>query len=483
MSLAQAAAVVALFSFAASAQEAVKPVPQEPSKEEREAVRKDDPPRLPPQAPKMEVPPKPVPQEPSKEEREAQRQEKPGEPATAADWARQERQKEGLPTSPPPVEETPAAPKPAEPKPEPPAAPAAEKRGVIGLGSPAIGAPGGLASAAAPPSHLISLSGYAILAASWTQQDAQLLYVGRNNGFALANARLQLTARPADSIWMFVSLDGAVAQVNPQDPVQGSRDVRLKDAYGVWAPAGHLRLQAGQFKAPQGVEELMEEVEVRFVSRSILTTGVGAPFGYAAPTMNMGRQLGIGLGTDRVPLGEGGIIAQVALMNGNGESQLYNDGTYPSAAARVAYDFRGVSLGVYGTFQPRLLGAQPNVFRDNVFGLGADVVVRRGPLHAMLLAQVRSTRHVTSRAPDEVGLGISGEAAWRFDFIEPALRLTFHDPTDQVPTDSLIYVTGGFNLYAPGAPGRLSVNFTHRIEQSGRDLSNSGLELAAQVRF
>src|SRR5437588_225359 len=141
----------------------------------------------------------------------------------------------------------------------------------VGLGSPAIDAPGGLAGAAAPPKHVLEISGFAILGASWTQQDSSLLYVGRNNGFTLADARIELTAKPAEVLWLFLSLDGAVAAPSGSDRTQGTREVRLKDAYGVWAPGHSLRVQAGQFKAPQSVEELLEETDIKFARRSILS--------------------------------------------------------------------------------------------------------------------------------------------------------------------------------------------------------------------
>src|SRR5438552_2511988 len=114
----------------------------------------------------------------------------------------------------------------------------------VGAGSPAINPPGGLASAAETPKHAIELSGYAMLNGAWTQQDPQVLSIGRNNAFALGDARMELTARPTESLWLYLSIDGAVPVVG-QDPTQGRRAVELKDAYGVWAPSGHLRLQAG----------------------------------------------------------------------------------------------------------------------------------------------------------------------------------------------------------------------------------------------
>lgn len=457
-----AAALAVTFAPAARAQEeAVKPVPQESTEAERAAARAG-----------ADAAPNPL-------------------PVTAAEWARQQRVKEGLPVGEEPAQaaapEEAARPVPQEPTQEERAAVRTEQAqgapAAVGFGSPALDAPGGLSSASAPPRHLLELSGYAILTAAWTQSDPQLLTVGRNNGFALGDARLEITARPADKLWLFLSLDGAVAQPSAQDPIQGQRVVSLKDAYGVYAPGGHLRFQAGQFKAPQGVEELLEETDIKFASRSILSTGVLPANGYAADPLALGRQLGVGVGTDRVPLGPGGLIAQAAVTNGNGLNQLYNDSPFPSASARVAYDVHGISIGVWGAFQPRLTGTQPNVFRDNVFTGGTDMRLDRGPLHLMLLAQLRNTHHVTSRAPEEQGLGVSGEAAYRLGIVEPALRISYLDPISQVPTGAVTWVTGGLNFYLPGTPGRLSLDFTHRAEKAGRELDNDGLEAMAQVRF
>jgi len=126
-----------------------------------------------------------------------------------------------------------------------------------------------------------SRSPVTILNGAWTQTDPNLYAVGRNDGFALGDARIEITGRPTDSVWLYLSIDGATPVVG-SDPTQGTRIVTLKDAYGVWAAGGHLRVQAGQFKAPQDLEELLEETELKFVSRSIVSTGVDAPFGYKA---------------------------------------------------------------------------------------------------------------------------------------------------------------------------------------------------------
>jgi hypothetical protein len=101
----------------------------------------------------------------------------------------------------------------------------------------------------------------------------------------------------------------------------------------------------------------------------------------------------------------------------------------------------------------------------------------------LLLAQLRNTRHVNLRYSD-LAFGVSGEAAWKIDgWIEPALRVSYYDPNNNIPIDVLLYTTAGVNFYVPNAPARLSLDFTHRIQQSGRELDNDGIELSVQVRF
>jgi hypothetical protein len=358
----------------------------------------------------------------------------------------------------------------------------------VGLGTPALDAPGGLASAAQVPSHPLEISGYAILGGAWTQSDQNLLTVGRNNGFALGEARLEVTGRPTDTLWLYLSFEGA-APLAGTDPVAGRRGVELRDAYGVWSPGAHVRVQAGQFKAPQDVEELLEETEIKFAQRSIVSQGTGAPFGYDAQGLALDRQLGLAIGTDRIALGTAGLTAQLAVMNGNGQNQQLNDTQYPSAVARVAVDLQQkLSLGVDGYFQPRGSGTQPSYVRDNVVGVGADARYQSGPLHLMLLAQLRNTHHVTlGTFPDERALGLSAEGAWKFPLlggaIEPAVRVSHLDPSDKQAASAITWITGGVNLYPPHAPARLTLDFTHRMEESGKSLDNDGVELAAQVRF
>ena len=88
-----------------------------------------------------------------------------------------------------------------------------------------------------------------------------------------------------------------------------------------------------------------------------------------------------------------------------------------------------------------------------------------------------------SDQPDETALGYSVEGAARLWFIEPAIRYSYLDPNDTIPTAAVSELTAALNFYAPLAAARLSLAYTHRGQQPGRELHNDGLDLSAQVRF
>ncbi len=366
---------------------------------------------------------------------------------------------------------------------------------IVGLGSPALNAPGGLAGAAAVPAHPLELSSYFILNGQWVQQDPNYLYVGRNNGFSLADARIEVTGRPTENLWIFLSMDGAVANRSATDPSQGNRIVALKDAYGVYSPGYHLRIEAGQFKSPQDVEDLLEETEIKFPTRSLLTDGLHTPAGYETNGLALDRQIGVALGTDAIPLPFGSIIAQVMVSNGNGPNALFNNTSIPGVIGRVAVGLFGIaSIGADGYFMPQATGTQPDLFRDDWYGAGGDIRVEWNGIHVMGLIQWRDTEHLTSGAPDEHALGYTLEAAYRLPgflhFLEPAVRYASLDPSDAIvdangnDIATVESLDVALNLYAPGTGnGRLSISYVHRMEDPARALQNDGVDMSLQVSF
>jgi hypothetical protein len=381
------------------------------------------------------------------------------------------------------------APGPSGDAPARPSGPSDPGSPLLGFGSSTLDSPGGLASAAAAPRHPLELSAYFTLGGQWLQQNTATWLVGQHNGFVLADARLEIAARPSERFWLFLSFDGAVAQASPADPAQGSRTVALKDAYGIFAPGWHLRLQAGQFKAPQEVEALLDETELKFPTRSIVTEGQHPPAGVEQGGLSLGRQVGVALGTDAIALPFGSLAMQAAVTNGNGPNQLFNDTTSPALSARVALGLFGlVSLGADAYALSRATGTQPLVQYDDLTGFGADVRLRWNGLHLMALVQGRTTKHTTTGAADESALGYSVEAAWLLaGVLEPAVRYSLLDPSDKLPVAKVSELTAALNVYSFGTLGqgvaRLSLAYTHRTEEPGRQVANDGFDLAAQLRF
>ena len=106
----------------------------------------------------------------------------------------------------------------------------------------------------------------------------------------------------------------------------------------------------------------------------------------------------------------------------------------------------------------------------------------------MGLVQSRTTKHTTLGSADETSLGWSAEAAvLLFGFLEPALRFSVLDPSDKLPVQKVSELSAALNLYSFGAVGqgvaRLSLAFTHRGEEAGKQIANDGVDLAAQIRF
>ena len=195
------------------------------------------------------------------------------------------------------------------------------------------------------------------------------------------------------------------------------------------------------------------------------------------------------LGTDAVALPFGSVAAQVAMTNGNGPNQLFNDTTTQSVSGRLAIGVLGhASLGVDGYYTPRATGTPADRQYDDLYGVGADRRVQAGPVHLMGLVQSRTTRHVTLLAADEASLGWSVEGAvLLFGFLEPAVRYSLLDPSDKVPQNKVQELTAALNLYSFGAAlqgvARLTLAYSHRTEEAAHQLPNDSFDLAAQLRF
>src|SRR5688572_14542363 len=127
-----------------------------------------------------------------------------------------------------------------------------------------------------------------------SQNDPNVQFVGRDDGFELQNARLGARGKLGDKASFVVSIDGAVderAQINSPD---GKLKVGLRDAFAdvVIGAGGALFARAGFFHSLVDPESLIPDTQRAFVDKPLESRGVRATEGYQTQGLTPGRSIG-----------------------------------------------------------------------------------------------------------------------------------------------------------------------------------------------
>lgn len=308
--------------------------------------------------------------------------------------------------------------------------------------------------------------------------------IGSNSGFQLINARLGVTLRPAEGLEATVSIDGAVQQRDPGDPLRGERIVALRDAYLEYSPYEFLRIRAGQFKAPFNAETLLPDNALPFITRSVLTRGILPPEGPIQEGLTLDRQVGVQLSSARLG-GKVGFEYALAVVNGNGANALFNDNNDVAPVARLAVSYDSlVSVGLNGFYNRLSLGPAPRITETHL-GYGGDVTVSVGGLHAMGMFLMRSVGHPDTDLPTEEGMGALGQVRYHFESIglEAGARVAWYQPSGALAFAERTEVTGMVGYRAARFPARILLQYTHRIEDAAVEIGNNSVDLLGQVTF
>ena len=308
--------------------------------------------------------------------------------------------------------------------------------------------------------------------------------IGSNSGFQLINARLGLTLRPAEMLEATVSIDGAVQRREPGDPLRGERIVALRDAYLEFTPYEFLRIRAGQFKAPFNAETLLPDNALPFITRSVLTQGILPPEGPVQEGLTLDRQVGVQLSSARLG-GKVGFEYAVAVVNGNGANELFNDNNSIAPVARLALSYDSLlSIGVNGFYNVLSLGAAPRI-TETQLAYGGDVTLVTGGLHAMGMFLVRSVGHPDTDLPTEEGMGALGQVRYHFESLglEAGARVAWYQPSGALAFAERTEITGMVGYRAARIPARILIQYTHRIEDAAVEIGNNSVDLLGQVTF
>ncbi|MBK7538417.1 MAG: hypothetical protein IPI49_24245 [Myxococcales bacterium] len=349
---------------------------------------------------------------------------------------------------------------------------------------PALPAPQADAPSAAPTWQPF---GYLRLQAALVQNDANVAFIGRSDGFDLQNARLGARGRLGQRAAFEVSIDGAVDERDQVNLPNGRLRVGLRDAHVDLPIAAELAVRAGRFEPWFDPEARDGDTERPFVDRALDSRGVLATEGWQAAGLTPGRSLGVAARWQRGKPWQGsGVAAEVSAQNGADEFASGNDND--ALALSLAVRAWSAGLGwvqVAGRYNPRTEGDQP--FRQDetdlagALGMGASL----GPVRLGAGAVLMRTTFATTGGGAQRAWGAHGQALVRVPaaglLVEVGYRFAILDPSSLVLTDRVMEHTAGAVLSLPRLRARILAGAVHVAEQAARTLRNDRLEAVLEV--
>lgn len=339
-----------------------------------------------------------------------------------------------------------------------------------------------------------TLFGYLRAGYDYTFKDDRYSFIGRNNGFVLDSARVgvQGEARPYN-VTFRVSFEGASDVLTAPNTPLGTLSVRLRDAFARWDPFPFVGLQVGQYKAPFQEEELRGTQTLLFASRAVGVEGVAPGRGFQLPGIELDRQLGVMFSPIKPIGGDVGVSYYLMVMNGNGSNQLLDDNGKVGLVGRTELDIlKYARIGAAVFHNERTVGAPPNLYNEEDFGLTGDVGVHAAGFEVFGAVTRVRTVYPTVGTSARVQLAFHGQVGYRFEIerlqITPAYRYAYFHPWQDgggagFDAFKLQYNTFGVRLAHAKLPVTAWLNYTLTGEEPVRKLSNDRIELLGQVTF
>jgi len=339
--------------------------------------------------------------------------------------------------------------------------------------------------------------GYLRLQYRAIQNDPNVEFVGRDDGFELQNARIGVRGTLGDDAAFVISFDGAVDERQQINVPEGRLQVRLRDAYGDYFIGrqrdrdqrikSELLFRAGFFRTWAEPQEQIPNVTREFVDQPLESRGVRATEGFQTQGLTPGRSLGAAFrlqpqfGLDAPALG-----FELAIQNGADEFSSNNDNDKPAVSAAGVIRFaKDGHVVVAARYNPRTVGELP--FRQDEDDLSGSAGLRipAGPVAIGGGAVFTRTTFGTSGGPAQNAFGAhaqltigAGSKALPLRF---GYRFSMFDPSSLFITDRVMEHTVGGVLGVPRYRMRVQLQLTHVLEQAARELSNSRAQLAVEL--
>ena len=328
--------------------------------------------------------------------------------------------------------------------------------------------------------------GYLRLQYIVVQNDPNVAFVGRDDGFELQNARFGIRGKLGDKMKYVMAIDGAVDERTQINVPEGKLKVGLKDAYVDTTLSGQVAARAGFFQTL--VDPNLDADTVReLVDRPIESRGMRATEGYQTAGLTPGRSLGAAIRLDPAPPTSGAAVGfELAVQNGADEYASNNDNDTPAVSgtvlARLPHDSWIVASG---RFNRRTVGDLP--FRQDEDDLQGTIGARiaGGPVAFGFGAVVQRTSYPTTGGPVQNSYGAHAQLAVKVGGAALPVALFYRfgilDPSSLILTDRVMEHTAGAVMTVPAYRLRVQLQATHVVEEAARTLSNDRVQLAAEV--
>jgi hypothetical protein len=334
-----------------------------------------------------------------------------------------------------------------------------------------------------PPKFAYQPFGYLRMQYIAVQNDPNVQFVGRDDGFELQNARIGVRGSMQDIVRFVVSIDGAVEERAQENTPDSKLAVGLRDAFADVFLNRVIAVRAGYFQTWVDPQTFVADIEREFVDKPIESRGMRSTEGWYAPGLPPGRSLGAALRLEPEQPNQFGV--ELAVQNGADEFASNNDNDKPAVSAAVM--FRLVNEGFLvaaARYNPRTVGELP--FRQDETDLqaSAGAQVNAGPIAFGAGGVVQRTTFESTNGPTQNAFGAHAQLLFRIGGERPiavGYRFGILDSSSLITTDRVMEHTAGAVMAVPLLRMRVQLQATHVQEQAGRELSNSRIQLAAEV--
>ncbi len=359
----------------------------------------------------------------------------------------------------------------------------------------------------------LTFGGYLRMSYRAIQDDPNIEFYGRNDGFLYANARPYFAGRLPSGLGFRFQFEaaaslGATSSVQPFE----QQVMRPRDAFISYEPMPALGLQVGQFKPPHNLEELLPTADQLFVDRSVGGDGVDAFEGRPLSGMALPREIGAQLtgqmffNSEGIDVHKGpGVAYGIAITNGSRASDTFNDNDALAYHGRASLHWGDiVSIGgAYYFNRTTILNTQDSIDKD-LSGLTADIKLDVAGVQALASwQQLRDeTRFLNDMNPAGDARTFTLSRAYMAQIgytipvvrLQPAYRFATYDPTvdyndidpqtmDIREIDALTYHTLALNYVPQNLPINVMLNYTIAQEQGSRAIANNNVSALMQLTW